>query len=411
MKVLIVSTLYSGGGAEIQSEYEFDYLRKKGIEVKYITFDPNLKSGESLKEDHVNLYGEYSISCRRAADLFRNIFLERRLSKYVDSFNPDIVHLHQVTFAFDSICRVLKEYPVIQTIHDYSIICDKGTCILNDYTPCTLRGYKYCLKKCYSVNLKSQLKYLFRSIARYKSEKVRRKDIDLLISPSACLKNYLIKNGYHAICINNSINITDFDNFTKHIQTDKKIVLYYGAVRKSKGVLNLIEAYSPNEVPNIELHIIGGFDKGRKEDSYSEDYFMKIIQEKGIVFHGRQTHEAVIRFLQSTYAVMIPSLWLENYPTTAIEGIYGKCVVCGSNRGGVPELIADEKLIFDVMNENEIKECFLKIDNMSTNDYRDVCEKQLEMFLQNNEPEVFFGKLFKVFDEVIDRYEIKSKCN
>lgn len=400
MKVLIISTLYSGGGAEIQSKFEFDLLKRNNINVRYLTFDPNIKTGESLTEGHINLFGGYSCNYRRVSDIFRNYNIEKKLINYITVYKPSIIHLHQVGFAMKSIYFVLREMPCIQTIHDYSIICDKGTCILLSGIQCEKGESSKCLEYCFSGSLKNKIKYYYRKSLRRSIDKYRRSCVDKYISPSECLTKYLLAKKYDAICINNAIDTSEFAAYKKKDMSGKRIILYYGGIRKSKGTKLIIDAFEPKEMPNLEIHFIGGFDKGRREDCYDETEFMKLVHEKNIFFHGKKEHDEVLDFLSRVFAVLVPSFWMENYPTTAIEGIYSRCVVCGSNRGGVPELVCDRKLLFDVMDTKELKKCLLELNNMTDDEYERICNKQMCMFKKNNMPDIYFEKIINVFKEI-----------
>ena len=83
MKVLIVSTLYYGGGAEIQSKFEFDLLKKNNIDARYITFDPNIKTNESIVEGHINLFGGYSSNYRIISDIIHNYRIDKMFTKLI----------------------------------------------------------------------------------------------------------------------------------------------------------------------------------------------------------------------------------------------------------------------------------------------------------------------------------------
>lgn len=400
MKVLIVSTLYYGGGAEIQSKFEFDLLKKNNIDARYITFDPNIKTNESIVEGHINLFGGYSSNYRRISDIVHNYRIEKMLAKLIGEYEPDIVHLHQVGFATKSIYRVLRKKVCVQTIHDYSIVCDKGTCILKNGLPCIEGESSKCLEKCFSESLENKFKYYYRKIVRKGIDKYRRACVNKYISPSECLTKYLCAKEYDTICINNAIDTSEFGGYKKEEMSGKRIVLYYGGIRKSKGTKLIIDAYDPEKMPNLEIHFIGGFDRGRIEDCYDENEFMRLVHEKNIVFHGKKEHYEVIKFLEKVFAVIVPSFGMENYPTTAIEGIYGKCVVCGSNRGGVPELISEQKLLFDVEDAMDLKRCLMELNKMSDKTYKMICKRQMEMFNKNNTPEVYLNSLTEMFKEL-----------
>jgi glycosyltransferase involved in cell wall biosynthesis len=51
------------------------------------------------------------------------------------------------------------------------------------------------------------------------------------------------------------------------------------------------------------------------------------------------------RFWSMTRIALLPSLWLENQPLTAIEAMINGIPVIGSDRGGIPETLGDSGVV------------------------------------------------------------------
>lgn len=396
MRFIILNTFYESGGAEIQAQFEFDYLIRNGHEALLLTFDPQLNIGESKKKGHYNIVGNYSKNQRRANDLFINYELAKKIKKIINDFKPDIIHIHQITYALNTICYACNGVLTIQTIHDASILCDKGANCTPDDCICTNFNFYRCLSRCYNQSIQRRIKYIYRYIVIRRNVKFRKKYIRQFITPSEWLQQYLLKYNFNAQCINNAIDVIEFNEFKKRLSSDKKILLYFGAVCRRKGVFHLLNAFESDKYPNLELHIIGRIDNARGIKPIDLNAFKKKTEEKNVVYHGPKSHKEIIGFLQSTFAVIVPSLWMENYPTTAIEGILGKCIVCGSDRGGVPELVVDKRLIFDVCNRADIERCLRIVNDMNSNEYDVICKRQIQQFVLRNMPGSYFEKLFKL---------------
>lgn len=84
---------------------------------------------------------------------------------------------------------------------------------------------------------------------------------------------------------------------------------------------------------------------------------------------------------------------MENYPNVGLEGMFAQCVICGSRRGGIKEQVVDNSLTFKVTDPNDIKRCLRKLDEMSEEEYNDICKKQMDKFNVLNTQEVYFRKL------------------
>lgn len=391
MKIIIISTLYYGGGAEIQAKFEKKIMERRGDDVRLITLDPEIGTDVVLENNHINIYGKYSITKKRIYDSFIYFKLLNKIKKYIDNFNPDIIHLHNVSFAFNTVCLAIKGYKTVQTIHDYSIICDKGDMLLPDCKLCTACEFRHCFSVCYR---KRCIKIIYRFFIMSLQRMFRQKYVNTLISPSECLKKWCMKYGYRVYCLNNAIDLEAFSKFEKKLFTNRKIVFYYGAIRENKGILKLLEYYNTNDYNSVELHIAG-----RIEKNVDEQVFRKMLEEKGAKYCGHLSYQEIIHKLETVYAVIVPSIGAENYPNTALEGIWSECVVCGSNRGGIPEIIAEENLIFDIFNQEQVENCLKKIDLMTEEERKEICKKQKKQFMNTNTPDKYLKGFMKIMKE------------
>ncbi|MCH4032477.1 MAG: hypothetical protein LKE85_00410 [Lachnospiraceae bacterium] len=194
---ILLSTLYEGGGAEVQAQMELRRRRRKGETAYLLTFDPKLQKGESREENHVNLMEPWTNrqkrllenvdSPRLICDTEQEIIKilqnqgvlrrenggksrERSMEGDCSQENPDrekqeapktaapvlILHIHNITFGYTSICkalgRVKKQVSIpcvtFETIHDCRIICDKGTRLLPDGSFCNENSFAHCYENC-----------------------------------------------------------------------------------------------------------------------------------------------------------------------------------------------------------------------------------------------------------------------
>ena len=390
MVYVIISTFYSCGGAEIQALNEFRYINKlQDNRAVLLTFDPSLKTDESKEKNHINLYGSYTNQERRLYDNFFSNKIAKLLKKILDEVKPDVIHMHNISFAYLTICRAIKGYHVIQTVHDYSVVCHTGCYIHPDGEVCNYSDWKHCRKMCFNDSFQSRVKFAYRNIVDGRIIKARKDSIDLLIAPSHKLTDVLIKFGYkNVVCINNAIDQSAFRGFKKNVYAEeKRIVLLIGRIGWRKGVYQLLNAYRSGDYNSIQLHIMGEI------DPEEEAKIISLIKTSGSVYHGKMEHASVIDFLQKTFAVIIPSYGVENYPNVGLEGTLAQCVICGSDRGGIKEQVVDNSLTFKVTDPNDIKRCLRKLDEMSEEEYNDICKKQMDKFNVLNTQEVYFRKL------------------
>ena len=393
MKFLIISTNYKAGGAELQALFERKILTDYGHEVLYLTFDSTLKSGESLESQHLNLIGNYSLGNCRLERAIIDPYIIYKVKKIIKSERPDVVHYHNVSYAFNSIAIATKDIPTIQTIHDYSYLCDKPMkCVRKDYSVCNSCDKKNCRMYCFNNGFRDWFLLNYKYYVRSFSKHIRRKFIKNIISPSECLTKYLNKNGYKAITVNNPISQSAFNGFKKNLsERNYKKILFIGSISYRKGIKQFLDAYLSKEFTNIELEIVGSIGEG-----ITEDCFNKLINKSGAKYLGAMEYPEVVKHLEEIYAIVIPSLWMENYPNVALEGMLTDCVVFGSNRGGMTEMVVDSRLLFDILNPLDIRRCLEIIDTMDESFRNEIIRKQKEYFITHNTEDMYYNNIMSL---------------
>lgn len=126
-----------------------------------------------------------------------------------------------------------------------------------------------------------------------------------------------------------------------HLAPDTKIILYFGRIRKQKGVLELILAYEKalKKDSSLRLILIGESDK--------EDYMKKIedamrrlppdcVQVIGYVNHGE-----LPGYLAGADLIALPSVWREPFGLTVVESMAMAKPVISTDSGAIPELLGD----------------------------------------------------------------------
>ena len=58
--------------------------------------------------------------------------------------NPEIIHLHNINKYTFSLLFALRGYKVVQTVHDYSLICPTIWNVHNDLKPCPTGITRFC---------------------------------------------------------------------------------------------------------------------------------------------------------------------------------------------------------------------------------------------------------------------------
>ena len=91
--------------------------------------------------------------------------------------------------------------------------------------------------------------------------------------------------------------------------------------------------------PDVTLEFAG---KGAAVDVLQRQAADAGLAER-VTFHGHVAREKVRALYGEVTALITPSLWMENFPNVVYEAMSHDCPVIGSDRGGIAELLADER--------------------------------------------------------------------
>ena len=332
MRILIINdTCKEVGGAETYIFGIIKLLREQGDEVYLFSYN------DERKEDECSLVMKHP---KKKARFFMNKFgfsrrVYKELTNYIKRINPDLIHVHNNYVYSNSVLLALKKSkkPVIHHVHDWGLIC-----------PTSWSVYKKSLKVCKSVE-GIQFKCLRKGclpfhhwVSTYLRNKIRikleRNVVDLFISPSIRLRDYLKDHNMGPV-----IWLPQFIEFedVKITMPRNNIVLYVGALSKNKGVEYLVKAFPliKRRVRGVKLYIVGdGPEKAALEGLTKE---MKV--EKDVTFFGKIPHDKVVQHYKKAKVLVMPSIWMENSPFVLYEAMsLGKPIVA-TKRGGIVDLV------------------------------------------------------------------------
>jgi glycosyltransferase involved in cell wall biosynthesis len=156
----------------------------------------------------------------------------------------------------------------------------------------------------------------------------------------------------------------NLDNFKPNIKfKPKNKVLFVGNLIKSedyKGLNYLLESLFilKKDFPEIKLTIVGGGD-------YQEHYknlAKKLGLKKNVIFKGKVKREKMAQEYQKTNLLVLPSLF-DATPNVLLEAMACKKPVVGTNVGGVPYLIKDNKngFLVEPKNPDSLSKAIIKI--------------------------------------------------
>lgn len=407
MRILILNTYFSPfRGGEFISYNTFKMLREHGVKVYFManTKQPYFESDyEYIKyfTKDITFIKEY---LKNPLRYYYNIKAKKDVQKFIDIIKPDLIHVHQFITGFSPlVLDCFKGIPTIMTVHDCGIICPASTLMYKNREYCKnvkCKSGKFInclLNKCDRDGIEGSMRKTIRSYII----PPKLKYIDRFITPSKALKEVLI-NANIGIKEENVFVINNF-LLNDEIKTEPNYLnqgyfLYVGSLSKEKDVHCLLHAMK--KLPkDIKLHIVGAGHEEKKLKHYAEENNLTNVE-----FLGFKNREEIKEEYQNCIAVIVPSNWFEIFGMVNIEAMINGKPVIGSNIGGIPEIVENDKtgLLFEPANVEQLKDCILKYRNNPVlaiehgkNGYKKVLENYTE--------EIYYNKLISLYDEVLKR--------
>jgi glycosyltransferase involved in cell wall biosynthesis len=109
----------------------------------------------------------------------------------------------------------------------------------------------------------------------------------------------------------------------------------------------------------------------------------------------------LVKLLEGCRFVVVPSLWNENFPYVIFQAFAAGKPVIGSLRGGIPELVGDERgLLFDPDNVEELADCMKRLWE-GEDECKRMGMKAHEYVVREFSNDVFYDSLMSNYKEVL----------
>lgn len=409
MRILQINKfLYRRGGAEIHMLDLCELLKKHGHEViHFSTSDPQNEfsphSQYFIPSIDLRMAGGFLNQIKTFGHILYSTLAAKKIEKLIKETKPDIAHLHNIyRHLSPSILRVLKKYkiPTVMTLHDYKLICPNYKLFTEGQICERCKGGKYlnaakhkCVFNKTAYSLAAALE-----MSLHKFWKIYEKNTDIFISPSEFLKNKFIEFGQDSSKIKILPNFLFKKGGTNETKLEESTVnsylLYFGRISEEKGLMTLLEA--AKLMPEISIRIVGN-------GPQKSDLFNKITMERlaNIKLLDYKTGAELEKEILGARAVILPSVWYENYPLSVLEALgYGKLVIA-SRLGGLPEIIKDKEtgFLFNPGDAADLARVVKDIWNDETK-IKKMNEKAQQQVQELNNPEKYYEELMKIYKKL-----------
>ena len=338
-KILIACRAYYpdiGGGGEISTKTLAENLISAGYDVTVLAIadinTTDIISGVKVNRlKHKNIYWSMKNSDKRAIKKIiwhfldaNNILIQSNLMDFFKKISPDILITSTIEDVSSVIWKVakLQGIRVIHILRSYSLMCINANMFRQDN----------CIKQCISCKFITYRK-------KYNSAYV-----DDVVGISSYILHRHIDAGYfnnankhiiYNICIDNIISSRD-NNFSENNEIK---IGYLGRVHRTKGIELIFDAlsYIPYEVRRKILLSIAG--SGDREYIHELNGRARKNNINCIFLGNLNANE----FFNEISLLIVPSRWNEPFGRVVIESMANGVPVIGSDVGGIPELLSDNK--------------------------------------------------------------------
>ena len=348
LKFLFTSSFYPPyhiGGDAVHVSYLAEELVKRGHEVHVFHSMDAYRIKRKTVEQQTESPGIHVHTIRTALQLsaYASYLLGdypgviRRFRSLLKEIKMDVVHHHNISLLGYGILRKSGRYLNLYTAHDYWLFCQLGN---------LFKFGKYVCEKrdCFACSVMTgRPRQIWRNLPMFNTAA---RGIDAVIAPSSFMLQALRREFP-------SLSIEHIPNFAPHTDPDifagrgaeTPYFIYVGILEKHKGLLPLLDCYARwASHHSVGLKIVG---TGRLAPQVR-----RFIDNSGmqdcIFTLGRLPTSSVRREVLGAIASILPSLWPENAPLSALEALSMGTPVVASKSGGLPEIVepVDTRLLF-----------------------------------------------------------------
>ena len=392
MRILFIHNRYQqAGGEDIAVDLETNLLREKGHDVKLVLFQNRQPSGFI---ERVGLGG-------RAIYNFSSL---KKLKNDIRSFNPDLIHVHNLFFdASPSALFAAKSFniPVLLTLHNYRLVCANAL-LLRNGKPCELcvpktfptAGIRY---RCYR-NSMVESALVTTITSSHKLLGTWQHKVDRFIVLTEFAKSVFARSSLQSVKNKFFVkpNFLPDPGAGRHERED--FFLFVGRLSAEKGINPLLEAFSAT----VQRLIVIGDGPDRQSIE------ARFLGNNRIILKGWLEKSEVLGYMKRCKALVFPSVWYEGLPFVIIEAFATGTPVIASNLGAMSEIIKHgwNGFHFEAGNSDDLRtkiQLFLHLDEKER---RQLNDNARATYLNEYHPEIHYQAILSLYEHVIDEKSV-----
>lgn len=328
-------------------------------------------------------------------DRFHNPRIRRPLGELIESFRPDLLHVHNFLRRLSPVpFKVAKEHglPSVLTVHDFQLVCPRTWAIRADGMPCPKPEWTRCVFGSCRGSLRGpggRLIYAMNTLRRAYAARIVAREATSLMTPAQALADRIERAlGRTAQHVPHP-----FENLGPFTAPTSRDLLFVGRVAQEKGIDLVLDGLS--EVEGLSLTVAGD---GPDLEPLRERT-RKLALEERVTFLGRVEPGRVRELMKEHGALVVPSVWMETGPLVVFEAFSAGRPVLGSERGGIAEQVEDQKtgFVFEPTRQAAVVEALRAYRRLDDVAHAEMARRAYDRSLT--------GRLDQFVDRVLEVYE------
>lgn len=322
LKVLVVHNSYQqAGGEDSVFEAEVRLLKEAGHQVSVLQV-----SNDEIK-------GPWALA-KAATDAVYSLDGRRLVSDTIQQHQPDVVHVHNFfprlsPSVFDACADA--GVPAVWTLHNFRVFCSNGL-MFRDGRPCTLclggSSWPGVVHRCYRNSFVGSAA-VAAMIAFHRKTNTWSRKVTRFIALTDFARELFVQSGIPPESIVVKANFIPDPGRALTDNSLRSGAVYVGRLSEEKGVECLVHAWRTVPVP---LTIYGD---GPMRQSLEQ------MAPANVSFVGWQSRKIVDSAIAAAGALIVPSLWYENFPMTVVEATAAGTPIIASRHGALETIIED----------------------------------------------------------------------
>lgn len=326
-----------------------------------------------------------------------NLRAKRDVSRLIESFRPDVVHLHTpFPFMSTSVLQATKSagVPVVMTSHAFRIMCPKGTLERNG-SPCELCvGTTLRLgavrHACYHDS-KTMSGVLGMSSALQRMQGAFKDLVSIHLALTPFGAEILARDGVSPDKIRVHPNIVPVD---RPPEAARRGMVYVGRLVEEKGIRSLVQAWQVLGADAPPLTIVGDGALRRE---------LEAMAAPNAEFVGQIPSEEVVGIVAGADALIFPSLWREGLGLSWVEAMSVETPVLYADAGNFSALLDGygAGLKFTAGDSEDLARAVLDFERMNTTERNTLGTNGRHAYEADYSPDAGLQRLLGIYDEAV----------